>query len=91
MEYRAKINAKGAVVIPSQLREKLNIRPGDVITLQDDQNGVHITTLNQSIKRAQALFRQHVPEGTSVVEEFVKSRRQDAFKEECETESPNRG
>lgn len=37
--YRAKITSKGQVTIPAELREKLGLRPGDVLEIRESPAG----------------------------------------------------
>jgi AbrB family looped-hinge helix DNA binding protein len=76
MERQAvKIGPGGRIVIPAALRNKLGVKPGDTIWLEEDEGTVRISTVREAIRRAQELVRQYVPEGVSLVDELIAERR----------------
>jgi AbrB family looped-hinge helix DNA binding protein len=59
-EYRAKMGENGRVVIPSSCRKKLHLVSGEDLILRVEENGLHLMTLKQSIKSAQAIVQGYV-------------------------------
>ena len=49
------VDKAGRVLIPSAMRERYGIHQGDRVVLQADDTGIHITTLDQAVKNAQAI------------------------------------
>ncbi len=82
MEKQAvKIGPGGSIVIPANLREKLDVKPGDTVWLEEDNGRVQISSVRQAIRHVQALVRQYVPEGVSLVDELIAERRAEAERE----------
>jgi AbrB family looped-hinge helix DNA binding protein len=80
-EARVRINENGRVVIPASFRKALGINAGDevVVRLEDDE--LRIMTMKHRIARAQRLVRKYVRPGTSLVDELIAERREEARKE----------
>lgn len=77
-QIRVRMNENGRIVIPSQVRKALGIRPGDEVILELDDHEVHLTTLRQRIAKAQERVRKYIPEGVSLVDELIAERREAA-------------
>lgn len=72
---RTKVSEGGRVVIPAEIRQLMSIQEGDTV-LWEVQDGVAtLTTRLAQLKQAQALVRQHVPAGVSLVDELLTDRR----------------
>ena len=80
-EARLRVNENGRVVIPAAFRRALGINAGDegVLRMEDDE--LRITTLKRRLERAQRLVRKHVKPGTSLVDELIAERREEAKNE----------
>lgn len=52
--YNLKVDASGRIVLPSQIRERLNIAGGDTVMIVEDESGVHLKTRDQLIADGQA-------------------------------------
>ena len=76
-----KLGPDGGVVIPEAYREALGAREGDELIVRLENGALHLTTRDNVIRRAQALVRQHVPEGTSLADELIARRRKEATQE----------
>ena len=73
-----KLTNGNRVVIPAAIRRSLGLRVGDAVTLVLQNNGeVRLLTQTEAIRQAQALVRQNVPEGRSLVEELLTERREE--------------
>jgi AbrB family looped-hinge helix DNA binding protein len=73
-----KMSDGGRVVIPAEIRQALGLKEGDAVLWELSNGQATITTRAQRIRQAQALVRQHVPAGTSLVDELIADRRQEA-------------
>ncbi len=75
------IGRGGRVVIPAPYRKVLGLREGDevIIYLQGDE--LRLQTIQQALRRAQHIVRQHVPQDRSVAAELIVERRKEARRE----------
>jgi len=80
-EARLRVNENGRVVIPAAFRKALGINAGDEVVLRMEDDELRITTLKRRIERAQRLVRKHVKPGTSLVDELIAERREEAKNE----------
>lgn len=79
---RVRLGDKGRLVLPAAYREALGVKPGDEVILRLEEDGtVRITTIDQVLAEIQAMVREHVPEGHSLVDELIAERRADAARE----------
>ncbi len=78
------IDQHGRMLVPSQIRERFNIHPGEKVTLEIYQNQIRIINADHVIDEMHALFtkNQTVKEG-SVVDDFIKQKRQEYLIEEA--------
>jgi AbrB family looped-hinge helix DNA binding protein len=81
---RARVDSHGRVVIPAEFRRRLGIHEGDTVTLSVEDGELRLITLDEAIRRAQALVAELVPPGVSLVDELLADRR-------AEVEAERRG
>ena len=79
--HHVRLDAAGRVVIPAELRRRWQIDKGDTLLLVEEPTGVRLQTMAQLIQESQAYFRQFIPPGTSLVEELLAERRDEAARE----------
>lgn len=79
--HAVRIGPGGRLVIPAQLREKLDVKPGDTVWLDEEQGGVRITSVRQAIRYAQELVAQQVAPERSLVDELIAERRDEAARQ----------
>ncbi len=79
--HAVRIGPGGRLVIPAQLREKLDVKPGDTIWLEEEQGEVRITSVRQAIRYAQELVAQQVALERSLVDELIAERRDEAARQ----------
>jgi len=79
---RVKIGSSGQVDLPARMREALGLKEGDVLFARLEGGEIHLLTPNAAMQRAQAIIRQFVPEGVSLVDELLDDRRQEVEREE---------
>jgi len=80
-DVSTKIAAGGRIVIPAEFRRGLGADVGDEVILRLVGQEVHILTRAQAIRKAQALVRNSVPTGRSLVQELLRERRKEAKRE----------
>jgi AbrB family looped-hinge helix DNA binding protein len=79
----AHVSENGRIVIPAAYRKAMGLKGGAVVTIRMDEDGLHIQSRAQAIKRAQAMVRKYVPEGVSLVDELIAERRREAKREQA--------
>ena len=77
-DVSTKIAAGGRIVIPAHFRRELGADVGDEVILRLEGREIHILTRAQAIHKAQALVRNSVPAGRSLVKELLQERRKEA-------------
>lgn len=73
-----KVSQGGRVVIPADLREKLNFNQGDELIIEARNGELVLASKRQRILQAREKFRQMLPaieSGRSIVDEFLAERR----------------
>ncbi len=80
-EISAKIADGGRLVIPAEYRRALGLEPGDEVIIRMEDGELRIMTRAEAVRRAQALVRQHVEKGRSLVGELSAERRTEAARE----------
>jgi AbrB family looped-hinge helix DNA binding protein len=80
-ETRTRVNENGRVVIPASFRKALGIKIGDEVVLRIEDDELRISTMRRRIERVQRLIRERTKPGKSVVDEFIRERREAARNE----------
>ena len=85
-QVRAKVRVDSdlSIVVPSTLSEALGLKVGDVLFAQVENGEIHLLTPAAVARRAQAIVRQSVPEGVSIVDELLEDRRREVEAERQE-------
>lgn len=81
MAYRVQIQAGGRLILPKPICNELGIKPGDDLILRLEEGYGRLLSLPQAVIFAQHTVRRYIEEGTSLVDEFIESRRDEAGKE----------
>lgn len=76
--YETTVDANGRIVLPAPLRHQLGIGPGDDVVLRLERGGVRVTSRAAATREAQALVREHVKPGVSLVQELLDWRREES-------------
>jgi len=79
---KVKLGPDGRIVIPAAFREALELKEGDTLIASMDQGELRFMTIQAAVRRAQAMLRQFVPEGVSLVDELIEDRRREVEQEE---------
>ena len=81
MEFRVQVHSGGRFVLPSKLRKELQIKAGDEIVLRLENGSVRLVPLHQAVIIAQQTVKKYVPQGTSLVEDLIHARKEEAVHE----------
>lgn len=80
-----RIATNGRMVLPRSVRNVLGITGAGVIVLSVDGDEVKLSSMRQSITRAQALYRAHVITDQSSAQ-FIEERRIEAAHDQADDE-----
>ncbi len=75
------MSENGRIVLPAAIRRAANIKPNEVLTVRFDDEGIHLQTRRQAIKRAQAIVRKYTGGRKGLVDEFLRERREESARE----------
>jgi AbrB family looped-hinge helix DNA binding protein len=78
---KIRLGPDGRVVIPAAFRDALGLSEGDVLFAHLENGELHLLTSTAAMRRAQAIVRQFVPEGISLVDELIEERRKEVERE----------
>lgn len=66
------------LVIPARIRKELDLHVGDAVTLILEEGKLRLISQAEAVRQAQALVREFVPAGVSLVDELRDDRRREA-------------
>jgi AbrB family looped-hinge helix DNA binding protein len=75
---RTRIGAGGRIVIPHEIREALDVREGDDLLLEVDDQGLHVRSVRHAVRRVQQVVARYVEPGRSLTTELIQERRKEA-------------
>ena len=75
---KVRIGPDGRIVVPAPFREALGIKEGDTLVASLEDGEIRLLTIPAAVRRAQALVRQFVPQGVSLVDELLSERHREA-------------
>ena len=79
--YRVQIAANGRMVLPAGLRQQLHVEGGGLLIIREDEGRLVLESVNDAVRRAQALVRRYAPRAQGVTDELLAERRADATRE----------
>jgi bifunctional DNA-binding transcriptional regulator/antitoxin component of YhaV-PrlF toxin-antitoxin module len=79
--YRVQIAPNGRMVLPISLRQQLQVEGGGLLIIRRDEDRLVLESVNDAVRRAQALVRQYAPEAAGVTDEFLAERQAEAMRE----------
>ena len=85
MGIEIKVAANGRMVLPADVRRRMGLENGGILTLKESELGLELINFRQRVKRAQELYKKY-SQGKQMtsVDEFTAQRRADAALEEAE-------
>ena len=78
LTFTTRVAEGGRIVIPAAARKALGIEPGDEVVLQLEDDGLRILSRKQALRNLQDMVAKVVPPGVSLVDEFIRERREEA-------------
>ena len=78
----------GRMLIPSLIRERFNMHPGEKITIEIDNNNIKVINADHIIDEMHQLFTKNQEinpsdKKTSVLDDFITTKRQEYLLEEA--------
>lgn len=71
------VAADGSVVVPAAAINALSLKQGDPLFVHVADGEIHLLTRRAVTRRVQALVREFVPAGVSLVDELIEDRRRE--------------
>lgn len=87
MDYKAEVHKAGRITIPIEIRKQFKIVEGDILTIRQEDGELKIITARQALAHARDLVKPYLQSSESSVDNFIKSRREEAEREEQELQS----
>lgn len=78
---KLRLGPDGRIVVPAIFREALGLKEGDILFGHVNDGEIHLLPPNAAMLRAQAIVREFVPEGVSLVDELIEDRRREVERE----------
>jgi bifunctional DNA-binding transcriptional regulator/antitoxin component of YhaV-PrlF toxin-antitoxin module len=75
------VTEDGRIIIPAQALADLGVTAPDRVSASVVEGEVVLDTLDAAVKRMQAYYRQFIPDGVSLVDEFIAERHAEAARE----------
>ena len=72
------LDQHGRMLIPSNIRERLNISPNDKVTIELTEDALVIRNVDYIINEMNAIFtKKQTVKKENIVEDFIKDKRKD--------------
>ena len=81
---RVRLGAAGQITIPEAIRTSLGLNEGDTLIATVEDEEIRLMTIPAAVRKAQAIVRQYVPAGVSLVDELLEDRRREVERERQE-------
>jgi len=78
---KARLNENGRIVIPAEIRQKLELRPGDIVLLSVEDDVLKIESHRARVRRIQESLRQFIPQERLLSDELIADRREESRRE----------
>lgn len=79
--YRIQIAANGRMVLPANLRQQLHVEGGGLLIIREDEGRLVLESVDDAVRRAQALVRRYAPGAQGVTDELLTERQAEASHE----------
>jgi AbrB family looped-hinge helix DNA binding protein len=84
LKARTRVGAGGRIVIPAEIRRTLGMEEGEPVVMRVENGELRIWTIDQGIRRAQAIASKYVIPGRLASDELIAERRAEVAREEEE-------
>ena len=81
---RVRLGPSGQIAIPGAIIKTLGLTEGDTLILTVEDEEIRIMTIPTAVRKAQAIVRQYIPAGVSLVDELLEDRRREVERERDE-------
>ncbi|HXH69271.1 MAG TPA: AbrB/MazE/SpoVT family DNA-binding domain-containing protein [Pyrinomonadaceae bacterium] len=81
LTVKTKVTEGGRIVIPAKLRKALGIEIGENVTIEIQNNSLHILSRKETLRRVKDSVRKYAKPETSAVDELIKERREESANE----------
>jgi AbrB family looped-hinge helix DNA binding protein len=78
---KARVNEQGRIVIPAEIRRKMELKPGETVLLDFEDGVLRIESHRARIRRIQEEFKKYARPGVLASDELVAERRKEARRE----------
>jgi AbrB family looped-hinge helix DNA binding protein len=78
---KVSVGPQGRLVIPSEIRQKLGIGPGDILVAVVEGDRLVLEKREAVLQRLRRRFA-HIPQGVSLADELIAERRIESRREE---------
>jgi bifunctional DNA-binding transcriptional regulator/antitoxin component of YhaV-PrlF toxin-antitoxin module len=78
---RVRLGPKGQLVLPDTIVKALGLKEGATLLATVEDEEIRLMTISTAVRKAQAIVRQFVPEGVSLVDELLEDRRREVERE----------
>lgn len=76
--YSIAVGERGRLVLPSRLRQRLDLQPGDrLIATVDEERGIRLVAARDLARQLRGIYAEIAPE-RSLVDELIAERREEA-------------
>ncbi len=79
--YRVQVAANGRMVLPVSLRQQLHIEGGGLLIIREDEGRLVLESVDDAVRRAQAVVRRYAPRAEGITDELLAERRAEAARE----------
>ena len=79
--FHTRIGKGNRIGLPAPVCQAYGLEPGTKVTVIVDEHGVHVTSDQQALKLAQALFTRYLKPGESPSDELLQQRREESPRE----------
>jgi AbrB family looped-hinge helix DNA binding protein len=81
LRYKGKVDRAGRVLIPAELRLKMDVKPGTMVTITGGRGRIVLESRSAAVRAAQKYFLSLAPESQTWSEELIAERRREARRE----------
>ena len=73
--HHVPVSPDGRLVLPASLRQLLHVEDGGQLIIREEEGRLVLESMDDAVRRAQALVRHYVPTAQGVTDELLDERR----------------